>query len=64
MSGYPRALWTGLTYRLPGRLSDVAADLGISATPAREAILRLVGEGALELVNGASSPFRSSPWYR
>lgn len=30
---------------------SVAADLGISATPAREAILRLVGEGALELVN-------------
>src|SRR5262249_14332568 len=30
---------------------NIAADLGISATPAREAILRLVGEGALELVN-------------
>jgi len=30
---------------------SVAADLRISATPAREAILRLVGEGALELVN-------------
>ena len=30
---------------------SLAADLGISATPAREAVLRLVGEGALELVN-------------
>src|SRR5215813_10720346 len=30
---------------------NLAADLGISATPAREAMLRLVGEGALEMVN-------------
>lgn len=30
---------------------SLAADLGISATPAREAVLRLVGEGALELIN-------------
>src|SRR5262249_41107647 len=34
-----------------GRSRGVAAELGMSATPAREAILRLVGEGALELVN-------------
>jgi DNA-binding GntR family transcriptional regulator len=30
---------------------SLAADLGISATPAREAVLRLVGEGALEMLN-------------
>jgi DNA-binding GntR family transcriptional regulator len=29
----------------------LATDLGISATPAREAMLRLVGEGALEMLN-------------
>jgi DNA-binding GntR family transcriptional regulator len=30
---------------------SLASDLGISATPAREAMLRLVGEGALEMLN-------------
>jgi GntR family transcriptional regulator, colanic acid and biofilm gene transcriptional regulator len=30
---------------------SLATDLGISATPAREAMLRLVGEGALEMLN-------------
>src|SRR2546423_707598 len=30
---------------------SLASDLGISATPAREAMLRLVGEGALEMPN-------------